>query len=119
MATTFDTKRRKILGSVAALESHPNGPRVFLFGRRVHEFQVGFSSFCSGLATGAVPGGPHWLAAGVQAGFGVWLVVKDWPDLFPSTRDTACWRFGIHRPPVAPWQAKKHGAGSSEEARAA
>jgi len=27
------------------------------------------------------------------------------PDLFPATRDTACWRFGIHRPPKMPWDS--------------
>ena len=30
---------------------------------------------------------------------GLWLVVKDWPDLFPATRDTASWRLGVHRLP--------------------
>jgi lysyl-tRNA synthetase class 2 len=28
---------------------------------------------------------------------GTWLVVKDWRDLFPRTRDTTAWAFGIHR----------------------
>ena len=30
---------------------------------------------------------------------GAWLVVKDWRDLFPGSRDTASWRLGIHRAP--------------------
>src|SRR4029453_7849657 len=27
---------------------------------------------------------------------GVWLVAKDWRDLFPARRDTAAWRLGLH-----------------------
>jgi lysyl-tRNA synthetase class 2 len=27
---------------------------------------------------------------------GVWLVAKDWRDLFPAHRDTAAWRLGLH-----------------------
>ena len=91
---------------IAALERHPNGPRVFVLGRRIHEFQVGFGSLAAAVATNTMPGGPHWVAAAVQAALGAWLVVKDWPDLFPATRDTACWRMGIHRPPHSPWAAK-------------
>jgi hypothetical protein len=30
---------------------------------------------------------------------GSWLVIKDWRDLFPSTRNTAAWSFLPHRVP--------------------
>jgi hypothetical protein len=59
------------------IERHDLGPRVHLFGRRVHEYQAGFAAVL----------------------LGSWLVLKDWPDLFPATRDRAAWRLGIHRIP--------------------
>jgi hypothetical protein len=59
------------------IERHELGPRVHVLGRRVHEYQAG-------------------LAAVLLGG---WLIVKDWPDLFPGTRDKASWRLGIHQLP--------------------
>ena len=44
---------------------------------------------------------------------GAWLVVKDWRDLHPATRDTAMWRPGLHRPadlPPAPVNRTRAGA---------
>jgi hypothetical protein len=35
----------------------------------------------------------------VAAFFGVWLVGKDWRDLFPSKRNTASWGLLPHRVP--------------------
>ena len=26
-----------------------------------------------------------------------WMMAKDWPDFFPSRRDTYAWRVGVHR----------------------
>jgi hypothetical protein len=95
--------------SPARLDRHPNGPRVYLLGRRIHEFQLGLLFLLLATLTVATGTGPVWLAAGSEAAGGAWLVIKDWPDLFPSTRDTACWRFGIHRPPLMPWQARRPG----------
>jgi hypothetical protein len=37
----------------------------------------------------------------VTALLGAYLVVKDWPDLFPATRDKASWSWGLHRLPPA------------------
>jgi hypothetical protein len=78
------------------IERHSLGPRLHLFGRRVHEYQAGLAvlavlplAFVDGLALLSLPTG---LA-------GLWLVVKDWPDLFPATRDKASWRLGLHRLP--------------------
>ena len=86
------------------LERHANGPRVHVLGHRIHEFQLGFGLLLAAAATAIV--WPLW-SVGIEAAGGFWLVVKDWPDLFPSTRDTACWRMGIHRPPAAPWRTRR------------
>jgi hypothetical protein len=91
----------------ARLERHANGPRVYLLGRRIHEFQLGLALLLLAALTVATWAGPVWLTAGSEAAGGAWLVIKDWPDLFPSTRDTARWRFGVHRPPRMPWHARR------------
>jgi lysyl-tRNA synthetase class 2 len=39
------------------------------------------------------PSVPFWAAAAA----GGWLIAKDWQDLFPRRRDTACWSVGLHR----------------------
>lgn len=93
--------------SPARLERHANGPRVYVLGRRIHEFHLGVVFLLLAAVTFATGTGPVWLAASSEAAGGAWLVIKDWPDLFPSTRDTACWRFGVHRPPRMPWQARE------------
>jgi hypothetical protein len=95
------------LRGVFCVERHANGPRVYVASRRVHEFQVGLIFLVAAIATAAVPADPFWAPTGCEAGLGLWLVVKDWPDLFPSTRDTACWRMGVHRPPWMPWAAPR------------
>jgi hypothetical protein len=87
------------------LERHANGPRVYLLGRRVHEYHLGAWLLVAAAITGGVQAGPFWLETGLEAASGFWLIVKDWPDLFPATRDTASWRVGIHRPPSLPWDA--------------
>ena len=81
------------------LERHELGPRVYLFGLRIHEFALGFAVLAVLLAFGLTD---HWemtkrFDAGVFAGS--WLVVKDWRDLFPSKRNTASWSLLPHRVP--------------------
>ena len=39
---------------------------------------------------------------------GLWLIAKDWRDLHPSTRDSAAWQIGLHRPPP-PLRSVRHG----------
>jgi hypothetical protein len=79
------------------LERHRLGPRLHLFGRRVHEYQAGLAM----LALPPLVAGASWTPTSprqrLAALAGLWLVVKDWPDLFPATRDRASWRLGIHR----------------------
>ena len=80
-----------------AIHRHPQGPRVFVLGRRIHEYMLGVAILVV-LAAGRLAGEAHVSALSVAAaGVGAWLVVKDWRDIFPATRDTACWQLGIHR----------------------
>jgi hypothetical protein len=86
----------KWLRHVLRIERHKLGPRVFLLGRRVHEYQFGF------VVLGAVPAAiaaELTLGTAAAAVAGLWLVIKDWPDLLPATRDKASWRIGVHRLP--------------------
>jgi lysyl-tRNA synthetase class 2 len=78
------------------LQRHELGPRVHVLGRRIHEWQVG--------AVATVAGGALWLAADVSGRatlalvvVGLWLLVKDWRDIFPGRRDTTAWALGVHR----------------------
>jgi lysyl-tRNA synthetase class 2 len=79
------------------MELHELGPRVYFLGHRIHEYQVGAAVALAALVTlltRLIPLEP-WSLGLVAAG--AWLFVKDWRDLFASTRDTACWRLGVHR----------------------
>jgi hypothetical protein len=79
------------------LERHRLGPRVHVFGLRVHEVAVGFCVLAVLLAGGFA----EWweVTRPVEAAtvFGLWLVAKDWRDLFPSKRNTASWGLVRHR----------------------
>jgi len=87
------------LNTLIRIERHELGPRVHIVGRRVHEYQIGLALLAAS-PVGTVETSARALApAAVAALSGLWLVVKDWPDLFPATRDQASWRFGVHRLP--------------------
>ena len=94
---------------VLRLERHPHGPRVFVLGRRVHEYELGVALALAALvwAAGdrALGDGPGTLLA-----LGLLLVVKDARDLFPRTRDTGAWRLGLHRR-FAPLRTMRHADG--------
>jgi lysyl-tRNA synthetase, class II len=80
---------------VIRLERHRLGPRVFVLGRRVHEWHLGVVLLVAALLIWALG---MWLEPlAVVALIGCWLVVKDWHDLFPSRRDRAAWQVGLHR----------------------
>jgi len=81
------------------LESHALGPRCYLAGVRVHEWHLGLAALV--MATAVALADLPAAAATALAVTGAWLVAKDWHDLFPSRRDTASWRLGIHRAPAA------------------
>jgi lysyl-tRNA synthetase class 2 len=79
------------------LERHPSGPRVYVLGRRIHDFHLGFAVALVAMTIGALGKDRAALLLFLAAG---WLVIKDWRDLFPALRDTASWRLGIHRIPA-------------------
>ena len=82
------------------VEQHRLGPRYFVLGRRIHEYQLGLAILAANVllfVSELVGLSPF---SGASALVGGWLVIKDWRDLFPSTRDTyAHRRFKIHRRP--------------------
>ena len=91
-------KQRSRTDGVFRLERHRLGPRVYLFGRRVHEWHLGVvlgSAYLLGV-------GFHVMAATSTRALlfcaaACWLVIKDWRDLVPRLRDTASWQLGLHR----------------------
>ena len=87
------------------LERHCLGPRVFVFGIRIHEWQLGLALAAAYLACVRI-GLVHvrYSAALALPAAGLWLIAKDWRDLFRSQRDTAYWQLGLHRrvPPLRP-----------------
>ncbi len=81
------------------LVRHRLGPRVFVLGVRVHEWHLGAAlaaAYAAALATGLLH--VRYSAALVLPAAGLWLIAKDWRDLFRSSRDTASWQLGLHRP---------------------
>ncbi|HEY8639686.1 MAG TPA: hypothetical protein VIL53_04185, partial [Solirubrobacterales bacterium] len=81
------------------IERHRLGPRVYLFGVRLHEWHLGAAVLIA-LGTGIAVGLVHeTLAASLAAGVGIWLIAKDWRDVGRLHRDTAAWRLGLHRRP--------------------
>ena len=83
------------------IERHALGPRVYIFGLRIHEWHLGVGILMV-LAlldvTDVLTGG---IGAYTLAFVGIWAVAKDWRDITPSRRDTASWTLGLHRPPRA------------------
>ena len=78
------------------IQRHPLGPRVYVLGRRLHEWHLGVVT-ASVTAVSWESGLIHMTGLVVLLFASGWLVAKDWRDLFPATRDTAAWRLGIHR----------------------
>ena len=82
------------------VERHSLGPRWYVLGQRIHEYQLGVAILAAnGLLLVSELVGVSRLTE-VPALLGGWLVLKDWQDLFPGKRDKAAHRrFGIHRSP--------------------
>jgi hypothetical protein len=83
------------------VERHRLGPRYYVLGQRIHEYQLGLGILATNvllLVAELVGLSPF---TGAPALVGGWLVLKDWRDLFPTKRDTAAHRrFRIHKPPI-------------------
>jgi lysyl-tRNA synthetase class 2 len=81
---------------IVRIERHQLGPRLFVHRFRVHEWHAGAALIAAAAIVPAARLSPIGL---LTALVGLWLVIKDWNDLFPSRRDTAAWRMAPHRPP--------------------
>jgi hypothetical protein len=84
---------------VLRVERHQLGPRLYLLGLRIHEVAVGLGMLALLLVFGVTD---HWELTkrfDAACAFGAWLVIKDWRDLFPATRNTASWSLLPHRVP--------------------
>lgn len=92
------------------LHRHRLGPRVYVLGRRIHEWHLGVALIGGALIGVALDAWDLSPVAAVVGGIGLWLVAKDWRDIVPSRRDTAAWRVGFHRP-AAPLRAIRRGEG--------
>jgi lysyl-tRNA synthetase class 2 len=79
---------------VLRVEKHELGPRLYVLGRRIHEWHAGLALVALAVASRGS------LAAWTIGLIGAWLFIKDWHDLFPSKRDTAAWSVRPHRPPL-------------------
>jgi len=82
---------------VLRLDRHPLGPRVFAFGRRIHEWHLGLAVLALAVGGHAAGFWPMSIVPLLAATAGAWLVAKDWRDLIPSKQDTSSWRVGLHR----------------------
>ncbi len=76
---------------------HPLGPRVYVAGVRVHECWAGLAASVALLAAEATNHTAHRRFETAVALVATWMMAKDWPDFFPSRRDTYAWRVGVHR----------------------
>lgn len=90
------------------VERHDLGPRLYVLGLRVHECHAGIvlagAAMLTLFAEWPVPHLPVLALLLV----GLWMLWKDWRDLFPGMRDKAAWSAGVHRPP-APLRARERG----------
>jgi lysyl-tRNA synthetase class 2 len=78
------------------IDRHRLGPRVYVLGARVHEWQVGAALLGVLAVAAAFHELDRNLASSAAVLIGLWLVAKDWHDLVPSRRDEASWRLGLH-----------------------
>src|SRR5438094_474789 len=81
---------------VLRIQRHRLGPRVYVLGRRVHEWQLGLAVGVGGLS-GWGAGTLNGQAAACLVAAAAWLVIKDWRDVLPAQRDTTAWRIGVHK----------------------
>ena len=95
---------------IVQLERNPRGPRLYLFGLRIHECHLGLVLLVVDLAGWAAGVWSLSVWSGGVMLVGGWMVVKDWRDLVPSLRDTGAWRVGVHAR-FAPLRALRYADG--------
>ena len=83
--------------ALVRVERHALGPRLYVLGRRVHEWHAGVALAACVAAIPMLRSSP---AGWTLAVLGAWLFIKDWNDLFPSRRDSTAWRIRPHRRPL-------------------
>lgn len=69
---------------------------MYVLGARIHEWHLGVALLLGVAVGGLFDRVDNNVATGAAVLAGAWLVAKDWRDLFPSHRDTAAWRLGLH-----------------------
>jgi hypothetical protein len=84
---------------VLRFERHRLGPRVYVFGLRIHEFALGLCVLAALLVGGVAELWELTRRTEIAALLGAWLIGKDWRDLFPSKRNTSSWGLLPHRVP--------------------
>jgi lysyl-tRNA synthetase class 2 len=91
------------------MERHPLGPRLHVFGRRLHEWHLGAAVLLAAVVASIAGATFPWhLRAGAIA-IGIWLIAKDWRDLTPRHRDTAAWSMWLH-PRLPPLRTRRRAA---------
>jgi len=82
---------------IVHIRRHPLGPRVYVAGVRVHECFAGVVATVALLAVEVTDHTTHRPFEAMVGVVATWMMAKDWPDFFPSRRDTYTWRVGVHR----------------------
>ena len=82
---------------IVDIRRHPLGPRVYVAGLRVHECWAGLAASLALLAA-ELTNTPRTVRFETAIALvAAWMMAKDWPDFFPSRRDTYALRVGVYR----------------------
>ena len=84
----------RALRTILHVRRHPLGPRVYIAGFRVHECWAGLVAVIVIALAGSPTGRARTRSTPPCGVVAVWMMAKDWPDFFPSRRDTYSWRMG-------------------------
>jgi lysyl-tRNA synthetase class 2 len=98
------------MGILIRIERHRQGPRLFLFGVRIHEVHLGLAIVASTVLGAQLGLWRYSSWTGAALVIGAYMAVKDARDLLSSTRDTGAWRIGMHRR-FAPLRAMRYADG--------
>ena len=81
------------------VERHELGPRLYVAGRRIHEYASGLVLIAAAVLLWVTGRQPPFHAGAIVGATGGWLVAKDWNDLIPARRDTTRWTLWRHHLP--------------------